>query len=55
MIKKMLIAVMLIGAATGANMSVSTMANAGEGHWSIGKGVQCKVVNGKVVCSKSRP
>lgn len=28
---------------------------AGEGHWSIGKGVQCKVIAGKVVCTKSRP
>lgn len=28
---------------------------AGEGHWSIGKGVQCRVIAGKVVCSKSRP
>lgn len=28
---------------------------AGEGHWSIGKGVQCRVILGVVVCSKSRP
>ena len=33
----------------------STAAIAGEGHWSIGKGVQCRVIMGKVVCSKSRP
>jgi len=28
---------------------------AGEGHWSIGKGVQCRIIAGKVVCTKSRP
>jgi len=28
---------------------------AGEGHWSIGKGVQCRLIAGKVVCSKTRP
>ena len=28
---------------------------AGEGHWSIGKGVQCRLIAGKVVCSKNRP
>ena len=30
-------------------------AAAGEGHWSIGHGVQCKIISGRVVCSKSRP
>lgn len=28
---------------------------AGEGHWSVGKGVQCKLIQGVVVCSKNRP
>ena len=28
---------------------------AGEGHWSIGKGVQCRLIAGKVVCTKNRP
>lgn len=28
---------------------------AGEGHWSVGKGVQCRVILGLVICSKSRP
>ena len=28
---------------------------AGEGHWSIGGGVQCRIVGGTVVCSKNRP
>lgn len=28
---------------------------AGEGHWSVGKGVQCKLVSGVVVCGKTRP
>lgn len=27
---------------------------AGEGHWSIGQGVQCRVILGVVVCSKTR-
>lgn len=30
-------------------------ASAGEGHWSVGKGVQCRVILGIVICSKSRP
>ena len=38
-----------------AGVAISVPAAAGEGHWSIGKGVQCKVVLGVVVCSKTRP
>ncbi|NLR71245.1 hypothetical protein HGI47_10200 [Novosphingobium sp. ERN07] len=30
-------------------------AAAGEGHWSIGKGVQCRVILGIVICTKARP
>lgn len=33
---------------------VSVPAVAGEGHWSIGQGVQCRVILGFVICSKSR-
>ena len=43
------------GAALTANLSVTAVANAGEGNWSIGKGVQCKLIQGKVVCTKTRP
>ena len=38
-----------------ATLGMTGNAIAGEGHWSIGKGVQCKVVMGVVVCSKNRP
>jgi hypothetical protein len=41
-------------AAAGAAFS-AVPAAAGEGHWSVGKGVQCRVILGVVVCSKSRP
>jgi len=34
---------------------VSVPAVAGEGHWSIGKGVQCHVILGFVICSSNRP
>lgn len=34
---------------------VSVPAVAGEGHWSIGKGVQCRVIMGFVICTKARP
>lgn len=33
---------------------VSVPAVAGEGHWSIGHGVQCKVILGFVICGKTR-
>lgn len=41
--------------ALAANLTAAASASAGEGHWSIGKGIQCKLVQGKVVCSKLRP
>lgn len=43
------------GIALAANLTAVAAATAGEGHWSIGKGIQCKLVLGKVVCSKLRP
>lgn len=51
MIKKLLIVSLFAASA----FATATTASAGEGHWSIGKGVQCKTINGVVVCSKSRP
>lgn len=38
-----------------ATAMVSAPVLAGEGHWSIGKGIQCRIIGGKVVCSKNRP
>ena len=35
--------------------TVTSIASAGEGHWSIGHGVQCRLINGVVVCSSARP
>lgn len=54
-IQKALVVAAIAGSALGANLVLSTTASAGEGHWSIGKGVQCKVIMGKVVCTKARP
>jgi hypothetical protein len=36
-------------------LGIAGSAMAGEGHWSIGKGVQCKIVKGVIVCGKTRP
>ena len=55
MFKKIVLVAALAVTTVGAGLALSSAANAGEGHWSIGKGVQCKIVNGVVVCSKSRP
>lgn len=55
MIKKIVLVAALAVTTVGAGLALSSAANAGEGHWSVGKGVQCKIVNGVVVCSKSRP
>jgi len=41
--------------ALAANLAAVPAANAGEGHWSVGKGIQCKLIGGKVVCTKARP
>ena len=51
MIKKLALAALFATATLG----MTGNAIAGEGHWSIGKGVQCKIVMGVVVCSKTRP
>ncbi|WP_166430651.1 hypothetical protein [Polymorphobacter arshaanensis] len=51
MIKKFALAAVL--AAT--TLGFAGTAIAGEGHWSIGGGVQCRLISGVVVCSKSRP
>jgi hypothetical protein len=51
MIKKLALAAVF--AVTTLGMTGNAIA--GEGHWSIGGGVQCRIVMGKVVCSKSRP
>lgn len=51
--KAPLCAAVLALAAAAAMLPAPAMA--GEGHWSIGNGVQCKIVLGVVVCSKSRP
>jgi len=53
-IKTGLRAAALTMAAAGALLSTAP-AQAGEGHWSIGKGVQCRVILGIVICSKNRP
>ena len=53
--RKAAIIAAMTAVALSANLSVAAVANAGEGHWSIGKGVQCRLVMGKVVCTKSRP
>ncbi|EGF91857.1 hypothetical protein ABI_02890 [Asticcacaulis biprosthecium C19] len=54
MIKKIAAALIFASVAASA-MTLSAPAQAGEGHWSIGKGVQCRVTNGVVVCTKNRP
>lgn len=41
---------------TAAGLSLASVpALAGEGHWSLGKGVQCRVILGIVICTKARP
>ncbi len=54
-LKKILILAAFAASATGANLAVASTASAGEGHWSIGHGVQCHISNGVVICTKSRP
>ena len=55
MMKKLALAAVLAATSFGASLAISTAASAAEGHFSIGQGVQCKVLSGVVVCSKSRP
>lgn len=52
---KKIITTLSIAATTLVGMvALAAPAQAGEGHWSIGKGVQCRVILGVVVCSKNR-
>lgn len=53
--KKSLKLALALCAAAGSLAVSSVPAVAGEGHWSIGKGVQCRVILGIVVCSSNRP
>jgi hypothetical protein len=53
--KKLVLAAVLAATSFGSALAISTAASAGEGHFSIGQGVQCKIVLGVRVCSKSRP
>jgi hypothetical protein len=53
--KKICTAMVMTAIALTANMSVVSAASAGEGHWSIGKGIQCRLVGFRVVCGKTRP
>jgi len=55
MIKKLVVSTLMAAMALSASAVIATSASAGEGHWSVGKGIQCKIVNGQVVCSKTRP
>ena len=55
MIRKLVLGAALAAGAMGANFAITTAAFAGEGHWSIGHGVQCRIIAGKVVCTKNRP
>lgn len=51
-VKSAAVALAATGLALGA---LASPAIAGEGHWSIGKGIQCRIVSGVVVCSHRRP
>lgn len=52
---KKIINVAAAAAALLGTLAIAAPAQAGEGHWSIGKGVQCRVILGVVVCSGNRP
>lgn len=53
--KKIITAVSIAATTLVGMVALAAPAQAGEGHWSIGKGVQCRVILGVVVCSKNRP
>ena len=53
--KKLVLVAVLAASSFGTTLAISAAANAGEGHWSVGKGVQCRIINGTVICSKARP
>ncbi|MDF8335554.1 hypothetical protein [Novosphingobium cyanobacteriorum] len=42
----------VIALAAASTPFASAPAYAGEGHWSVGHGVQCRVILGFVICSK---
>lgn len=52
---KKIINVAAAAAALLGTLAIAAPAQAGEGHWSIGKGVQCRFILGVVVCSSNRP
>ncbi|MEO0033357.1 MAG: hypothetical protein RIS94_3115 [Pseudomonadota bacterium] len=53
--KKSLKLALSLAAAAGTLAALPAPALAGEGHWSIGGGVQCRIILGVVVCSSNRP
>jgi hypothetical protein len=53
--KKLVLAAVLAATSFGSALAISTAASAGEGHFSIGQGVQCRIINGVRVCSSNRP
>lgn len=54
MLKKIATSAAIAATLLGTSLAIPAAANAGEGHWSIGNGVQCRVILGVVVCSKNR-
>ena len=52
--KKIITAVSIAATTLVGMLALAAPAQAGEGHWSIGNGVQCRVILGVVVCSKNR-
>lgn len=52
--KKVITALSITATTLVGMLALATPAQAGEGHWSIGNGVQCRVILGVVVCSKNR-
>ena len=55
MFNNLVTATFILASTFGTSMVLTSIANAGEGHWSIGHGVQCRLINGVVVCSSARP
>ena len=53
--KKLVLVAVLAASSFGTAVAISTVASAGEGHFSIGHGVQCRIINGVRVCSSARP
>lgn len=55
MLRNLVTATFILASTFGTSVALNSIANAGEGHWSIGHGVQCRLINGVVVCSTARP